>query len=335
MGIESELTSKTEMDIYVNVESTTVDEGVRTNKRYLNRHGDTADIPVASMTLTEGLQAAWNYKEFKGIRLSPTRVMASNFVTSGGTVYPYDYSLVNLLQFNIPDNGLTKVDYQLYYPNYGGYDGFTTGDNGEPVWLRGVASFKPHDLYDIITLAFKVHRPINTAKVANGNGTLFSLLELLDNLLGDATEESPDMEANEKPEVDNGKVPDGVYLGDEQFKGWESTVVPTKYDDDMKYAFIYKEDPRFGLEWMSSDGVDDYVTLTDHDSLEQVALLVYKDVENGPFNLDKFYVIPVEGESLTIQWYTDFIYLKGSEAGKAMDEFLDKTPSTNIDEYNE
>ena len=88
----------------------------------------------------------------------------------------------------------------------------------------------------------------------------------------------------------------------------EHTSVP---DKSIKCVFIYKDDPHFGLEVMSSDGADDFITLVDHDNLGQLSLLNYDDVQDGPFNLNKFYVIPVEGDELTYKEYADFMFYQG------------------------
>lgn len=321
---KQKVTLNTVMDIFVYGPESSHGISVQGNKRYLTLPGGYTDEPTMRMSLTEGLRAASEYGLAQHADVTLSNVFAENLTeqVNIGDVYSDrnkatgTYSLMTLLQNTILTDYRITENYKLFYP---------AGD-GSYKWLSPVTEQLTKDepkgktrLMALIYRALQTSMPIDEARVQVGdsNEAYKLLLDYVQEIIADSTR--------------------GHGLSDMKQPSTSSDPVPLsqKVLDNIKFAFIYKDDPRLGLEWMDTDTLGEtFIALIDHDSLEQVNVFEYEQVAEGPFNLDKFYIIPVKGSELTLKEYTDFIFNEGKEAGEAIAEYLQKVPSTDIDEYN-
>lgn len=291
------LTEKTIMYVFVTVASK--ENSLKTERRFLSHNGGYSSVPVVKMSLYEAVRAASEYTVAQNSTLGLNEVYAVGLEEQVKLDYSTltsnkVYTLMDLIAGNLSEAGESPLGYKVFYEL----------NNGKHSWLdrnlvvKGTEVDYPINFLLALNRAFKHAVPISYAKVKYGDDEEEYILDLLDEL---------------------------VYKGEDTVsKGldWNDIKDTPKEDEDTKkYAFILRDNPSFGLEWTSGDHVEDYVSLFDHDSVEQVPGIEKGVVASGPFDLGKFYVIPVGNGALTIQLYTDFIFLEGTTAGQAMSVF--------------
>lgn len=307
------LTEKTIMYVFVTVASK--ENSLKTERRFLSHNGGYSSVPVVKMSLYEAVRAASEYTVAQRSTLGLNEVYVTGLEEQINAGVGYAtlkadekvYTLMDLIAGNLSEAGEAPLGYKVFYEL----------NNGKHSWLdrnlvvKGTEVDYPINFLLALNRAFKYGVPISYAKVNYGDDEEEGILDLLDEL---------------------------VYKGEDTVANgldWNDIKDTPKEDEDTKkYAFILRDNPSFGLEWTSGDHVEDYVSLVDHDSVEQVPGIEKGVVASGPFDLDKFYVIPVGNGALTIQEYTDFVFLQGTTAGQAMSTFLKTVPTTDITENN-
>lgn len=306
------LTEKTIMYVFVTVGSK--ENSLKTERRYLSINGGYYQYPTVKMSLYEAVRAASEYTVSQRSTLGLNEVYVTGLEEQVNAGVGYAtlkadekvYTLMDLIAGNLSDG---DEAYKVFY-EIGKHSRLYLNENRNLVAKDTEVGY-PMSFVGALNRAFKHGVPISYAKVNYGDDEEEGILDLLDEL---------------------------VYKGEDTVANgldWNDIEDTPKEDEDTKkYAFILRDNPSFGLEWTSGDHVKDYVSLFDHDSVEQVPGIEKGVVASGPFDLDKFYVIPVGNGALTIQEYTDFVFLQGTTAGQAMSTFLKTVPTTDITENN-
>lgn len=308
------LTEKTIMYVFVTVASK--ENSLKTERRFLSHNGGYSSVPVVKMSLYEAVRAASEYTVAQNSTLELNEVYAVGLEEQVKLDYSTltsnkVYTLMDLIAGNLSEEDETNQAYRVFYEVSKGKHSWLDLDENDNLVVKDTEEDYPMRFVGALNRAFKHGVPVSYAKVNYGDDEEEGILDLLDEL---------------------------VYKGEDTVVNgldWNDIEDTPKEDEDTKkYAFILRDNPSFGLEWTSGDHVKDYVSLFDHDSVEQVPGIEKGVVASGPFDLDKFYVIPVGNGALTIQEYTDFVFLQGTTAGQAMSTFLKTVPTTDIAENN-
>lgn len=311
------LTEKTIMYVFVTVGSK--ENSLKTERRYLSINGGYYQYPTVKMSLYEAVRAASEYivAQRSTLGLNEVYVTGLEEQVNAGVGYATlkadepVYTLMNVLAGSLNEWDEASSGYKVFYEISNGKHSWLYLDENRNLVLKVNEVEYTMSFLEALNTAFKHGVPISYAKVKYGDDEEEGILDLLDEL---------------------------VYKGEDTVVNgldWNDIKDTPKEDEDTKkYAFILRDNPSFGLEWTSGDHVKDYVSLFDHDSVEQVPGIEKGVVASGPFDLDKFYVIPVGNGALTIQEYTDFVFLQGTTAGQAMSTFLKTVPTTDITEDN-
>lgn len=323
--------------MYVFVTAASKENSLKTERRYLGINGGYSQYPTVKMSLYEAVRAASEYTVAQNRTFGLNEVYAVGLEEQVNVSYSTlkadekVYTLMNLIVGNLSEGDEAHPEYKVFYEVSNGKYSWLDLDENHNLATKDTEVGYLINFMWALNRAFKYGVPISYAKVKYGDYKAKGILDLLDELVYKEEDTVSNKKETSPGSEKEWLLENAAYLPkDEDFLA--KTHVAN--EDTKKYAFVLRDNPSFGLEWTSGDHVKDYVSLFDHDSVEQVPGIEKGVVESGPFDLDKFYVIPVGNGALTIQEYTDFVFLEGTTAGQSMKTFLDMAPSTDITEHN-